>query len=248
MIEQEIVVGTPDGQADAYIYKPAAAGRWPGAVVFTDGVGIRQAFRDLAARLADGGYVVLLPNPFYRDGRIRDRDHPDETKAGSDASVSRSGELAMNIAKGGGLPRDLNAYLNFLAGHESVKPGKLGCTGYCMGGNFALAAAGLSPQHVGAAASFHGGALATDSLDSPHRLAHAMRGEIYVGVAEIDPYLQPGETDRLRGALEGAAVSHRMEMYEGARHGFTVPTNPQYDETAAERHWKALFELFDSAL
>ena len=101
MIEEEVVVGTPDGQADGYFYRPAAEGRWPGVVVFTDGVGMRQAFRDLAARLAAGGYAVLLPNPFYRDGRIRDRDHPDETKEGAGASVSRSGELAMNITRNG---------------------------------------------------------------------------------------------------------------------------------------------------
>jgi carboxymethylenebutenolidase len=137
-----------------------------------------------------------------------------------------------------------------MATQDSVRPGKIGCNGYCMGGYFALAAAGYYPERFAAAASFHGSNLATDSPESPHRRAHLMRGEVelYVGVAEIDPYLQPGETVRLRGALEGAAVSHVMELYEGVAHGFTVSSNEQYDEAAAERHWEAMLAFFARTL
>jgi carboxymethylenebutenolidase len=249
MTETAVSITTPDGIADGYVYRPDRPGSWPGVLFFTDGVGIRQAKRDMAARLAAAGYIVLLPNPFYRDGPIRDMSH-----AGKDEDVAeivaRFGKFAMNISKDGGLPRDIKAYLDFLAGQDGVKPGKLGCTGYCMGGNFGLAAAGQFPGQVAAAASFHGGSLATDSPASPHRLAHAMRGEvaIYIGVAEIDPYLKPGETARLQGALEGAAVSHVMELYEGAEHGFTVPGNDQYLEAAAARHWTALLGFLEQSL
>jgi carboxymethylenebutenolidase len=247
MIEIAVNVTTADGIADGYLYRPAGPGPWPGVLFFTDGSGIRQAKREMAARLAAAAYVVLMANPYYRDGPIRDMGH-----AGKDEDVQtvieRFGKFAKNISKGGGLLRDIRAYLNFLGEQEGVRAGKLGCTGYCMGGNFSLQAAGHFPDQIGAAASFHGGSLATDSSESPHRLAHAMKAEVYVGVAAIDPYLRPGETDRLRGALEGAAVSHCMELYEGAEHGFTVPGNPQYDEAAAERHWEALLKFLKRAL
>lgn len=246
MLEIAVNITTADGVADGYLYRPAGPGTWPGVLFFTDGSGIRQATREMAARLSTAGYVVLMANPYYRDGPIRDMGH-----AGKDEDVQkvieRFGKLARNIAKQGGLLRDIRAHLDFLSQQQGVRAGKVGCTGYCMGGNFSLNAAGHFPDRIGAAASFHGGSLATDSPESPHRLAHAMKAEVYVGVAGIDPYLRPGETDRLRGALEGAAVLHRLEFYEAAEHGFTVPGNPQYDEAAAERHWDALLKLLERA-
>jgi carboxymethylenebutenolidase len=249
MIEEAYSITTPHGQADAYLYRPEGQGPWPGVLFFTDGSGIRQAKRDMAARLAAAGYAVLMPNPFYRDGPVRDMGH-----AGKDEDVAsivaRYGVFARRISEDNGLPKDIGAWLDFMATQDSVRPGKIGCNGYCMGGYFALAAAGYYPERFAAAASFHGSNLATDSPESPHRRAHLMRGEVelYVGVAEIDPYLQPGETVRLRGALEGAAVSHVMELYEGVAHGFTVSSNEQYDEAAAERHWEAMLAFFARTL
>ena len=51
----------------------------------------------------------------------------------------------------------------------------------------------------------------------------------------------------LAGALTGSGVDHTLEFYP-ARHGFAVPDNPTFDEAAAERHWRALEELYGSAL
>ena len=241
MAEESITIPTPDGRADGYLYRPAGQGPWPGVALFMDGGGLRRALREMAARLAESGYVVLLPNLFYRDGAIRDLDAVKDRP--------RMNIYAANIMKNGGGPKDAGAYLSFLTAHPSVKPGKLGCTGYCMGGYFTLMTAGHFPERLGAAASFHGAHVATDAPDSPHRLAHAMRGlSVYVGVAEIDPHLAPGETDRLRGALEGAAVNHRMELYKGVEHGFTIPHQAPYNKDASERHWDALSGLLKEAL
>ena len=241
MAEEPISIPTPDGQADGYLYRPDGHGPWPGVVLFMDGIGLRAAMREMAARLAENGYVVLLPNLYYRDGAVRDMT--------LEKDGARIPTLAANVMKDGGGMRDADAYLSYLAAHPSVTPGKLGCTGYCMGGYHSLMAAGLFPERIGAAASFHGAHLASDAPDSPHRRAHAMVGpSIYVGVAAIDPYLAPGETDRLRGALEGAAVAHRMEVYEGAAHGFAVLHHAPYNEAASERHWAALVGLLKGAL
>jgi len=251
MNEEAVSIATPHGQADAYFYQPEGQGPWPGVLFFTDGSGIRQAKRDMAARLAAAGYAVLMPNPFYRDGPAGEvgLGHPgaDEDVA---SIVSRYGAFARRISDDNGLTKDIGAWLGFMAAQSDVRPGKIACNGYCMGGYFALAAAAYYPERFAAAASFHGSNLATDSPDSPHRRAWLMRDqvELYVGVAGIDPYLQPNETVRLRGALEGAGVSHVMELYEGAEHGFTVADNEQYDATSAERHWEAMFAFFARTL
>lgn len=51
-------------------------------------------------------------------------------------------------------------------------------------------------------------------------LAGKIRGAVYVAVAGIDPWLAPGETERLREALEAAGIRHRIEDYPGVQHGF----------------------------
>ena len=104
------------------------------------------------------------------------------------------------------------------------------------------------PQRIAAAASFHGANLATDRPDSPHLLADKMRAKVYVGVAQTDPFLFPGETERLKSALEEAKVKYTMELYPGVVHGFAVPGVPMYDREASERHWQRLLALYRETL
>jgi len=144
--------------------------------------------------------------------------------------------------------RDTAAFLNFLGPQPFVAGEKVGCVGYCMGGGFALSAAGTFPERVAAAASFHGGRLATDHTDSPHLLAEKMRAEVYVGVAGIDPHFPDDERQRLEDALDAAGVRSVVEVYSGAHHGFAVPGLPVYDREASERHWQRLLELFGRTL
>ena len=71
-----------------------------------------------------------------------------------------------------------------------------------------------------------------------------MKAEIYIGIAGIDPHFPPEEKQRLETALAAAGVRHRVEVYEGAKHGFAVNDTPAYDKPAAEKHWQRMLELF----
>jgi len=139
---------------------------------------------------------------------------------------------------------DTAAFLAFLDAQPSVKGPHIGTTGYCMGGALSLTAAANFPDRVAAACSFHGARLATDAPDSPHAVADKMKGEIYVGVSEIDPWLSEGETDRLKAALEAAGANATVEIYPGVQHGFAVPGLPIYDREASERHWDRMLAVF----
>ena len=125
--------------------------------------------------------------------------------------------------------------LDFLAAQPEVADTKVGTTGYCMGGGLPLTAAGRFPDRVGAAASFHGGQIATTAPDSPHLLAGAMTATVYVAGAENDASFDDEQFDRLSTALTDAGVDHTLVTYPAA-HGFAVPDNPTYDEAAAARH------------
>src|SRR2546427_12962207 len=63
--DSEVTVTTPDGTADCYFVYPSS-GTAAGVVMWPDAFGLRPAFRQMATRLAESGYAVLVPNPFYR--------------------------------------------------------------------------------------------------------------------------------------------------------------------------------------
>ena len=143
---------------------------------------------------------------------------------------------------------DTASFLDFLALQPAVAGHKIGCVGYCMGGGFALSAAGTFPDRIAAAASLHGARLATDQPDSPHLLCSEMRADIYVGIAGIDPHFTPEEKQRLESALQSEGVKHTVQVYPDVKHGFAVNDTPSYDRTASELHWKQILKLFAEKL
>jgi carboxymethylenebutenolidase len=114
---------------------------------------------------------------------------------------------------------DTEAFLEFLAKRPEVSSLSIGTTGYCMGGSLSIAAAGQFPDRVLAAASHHGGNLATDAEDSPHRLSPHIRGRIYVAGAIEDASFPDDQKQRLVEAFQQSKVDARVETYAGARHG-----------------------------
>ena len=67
--EKDVMVKTADGEAEAVLLYPAGKGTWPAVLVWTDIMGLRPVFREMGRRLAAQGYVVLVPNPFYRSAK-----------------------------------------------------------------------------------------------------------------------------------------------------------------------------------
>jgi carboxymethylenebutenolidase len=241
MSAQAVEIKTKDGIAPCHFFSPPHGVRRPAVIFYMDGIGIRQAMVDMGERLASNGYYVLLPNLYYRAGAVKPFDAATAFKEGPERDRlmplvrSVSAKLIME---------DTASYLAFLDGQPSVAGGKIGCVGYCLGGGLALSAAGTFPDRVAAAASFHGGRLATDQPDSPHLLAPKMRGEIYVGIAGLDTHFTPEEKQRLESALNAAGVKNTVEVYPEVKHGFAVNDTPVYDRAAAERHWEQMLALF----
>jgi carboxymethylenebutenolidase len=245
MAEEKVNIKTTDGVCDAYVYPAPDEASAPPVIFYMDGLGIRPELRAMAERLASHGYFVLLPNMFYRAGAQPPFDVA--TALSDPAQQKRLMTLVQSVTNAGTV-RDTTAFLDFLSHDARVKGRKVGCVGYCMGGPLALTTAGTFPERVAAAASIHGANVANDRPDSPHLLAPKMRGKIYVGVAEVDPWLQPGETERLRAALESAGTNYTVEMYPGVQHGFAANGTPMYERAAAERHWERILGLFHETL
>lgn len=244
-MHETVSIRTADGDCPVHVFTPQGEGPWPAAIFVMDGLGIRPTLFDMAQRLADGGYLVLLPDMFYRGGPYGPM-NPAEVLGSPDA-MSIIGPLIATTDNARAAD-DIGALLAYLDTRSDVAGSKIGITGYCMGGAIALTAAARYPDRIVAAASFHGGNLASDSELSPHRLAPRMKGRVYIAAAVEDPFYSPEMAARLEQALADARVDHTCETYEGALHGWTMADFPIYNEAAAERHWRALFDLFGATL
>ena len=246
MSRTDVSITTADGVCPAYVFTPEGRGPWPAAIFLMDGLAIRPTLMDMGERLASHGYWVLVPDMFYRDGPYAPMD-PSKLFADEEARKALFAKIG-KCANPEAAKSDMAAFLQFLSSQSQVKGSKVGVTGYCMGGGLALRAAGNFPDRVAAAGAFHPGHLVTDDPDSPHRLAPKMKAKVYVGGADEDAGFTPENRDALDKALSDAGVEHRAEIYEGAKHGYTMKDLSVYDEPAAERHWREVFGLFDSAL
>jgi carboxymethylenebutenolidase len=238
-------IQTRDGVCPGHVFRPGGAGPWPAVLVFMDGVGIRPAMLELAQRLAQPGYFVLLPDLFYRSGPYAPMDSRTVFADPQQRQLLR--DKFMAPATPANIMSDTGAFLDYLAAASEVRPGGIGTTGYCMGGGLSLTAAGTYPQRIVAAASYHGGRLATDAPDSPHLLVPRIKARVYVAGASEDPSFPDDQKARLEEALTRAGVDHRIETYP-ARHGWVPRDTPMHDPAAAERHWQTLFALLDSTL
>ena len=248
-IAETVDVPTRDGTADALFCRPAEGGPHPGVLLFMDAYGLRAAVEAHARRLAGHGYCVFVPNLFYRGRRSPVLDDIEERISSPDRSALFE-ELKPMIAQvtPEAAITDGQAWLEFLRGRSEVREAPIGTVGYCMGGRMALRIAGEFADAVSAAASFHGGGLATGEDDSPHLAAVRAAGELYIGHADNDRSMPPEQMARLTEVLADAHVRHTAELYPGAAHGWTQTDTPAYDEEASERHWMRLLELFGRVL
>jgi carboxymethylenebutenolidase len=245
MPSSSIDIETPDGTADAYLSRPGDGEGLPGVLLIMDAYGLRPRIEDVADRIAERGYAVLAPNVFYRAGRAPVLPFPDMTSEEARAAFFKDVRPLMAELSPERLAADGAAYLDELA---KVADEPVAITGYCMGVRLGLRIAAAHPERVAALAGFHGGGLVTDDPQSPHRSAHDLNAEVYLGHADQDPSNSAEQIAELDAALERAGIAHRSEVYPGARHGYTMSDTPVYDDQAAERHFAALFDLLDRTL
>lgn len=241
MIEQILDIATKDGAMETFICRPERGGPYPAVFLLMDAPGIREELYDMARRLGTVGYVVALPNLYYRAGR--------DTKYGPDVLTHGSAEhtrmravrTKMTIPP---VMDDIAALLAFVDAQSYVRPGPVGAHGYCMSGPYALAAAARYPDRVAAAASFYGTWLVSDAVESPHLSLGKAKGELYIACAEHDELAPLPMVEELNGLFARSGATGELEIYPRVHHGFAFPQRWCYDKPAAERHWERLFALY----
>ena len=203
-----------------------ASGSGPGVIVIQEWWGLVDHVRDVCDRLARGGFAALAPD-LYRG---------DATTVPSEAE-----RLMMDLD----IPRaeeDLAGAVATLLNHEAVAGAKLGCVGFCMGGQLALHAATRNPR-IGAVVDCYG-IHPNVTLDCSEMQA------VVLGVfAENDEFVPPSAADELEAELKAAGVRTHFKTYMGVDHAFLNDSRPDvYDAAAAREAWGDILSFLRAEL
>lgn len=240
MPEYNIDVNTAAGEMDCFVALPQGKGPFPPVILYMDVPGIREELKDMTRHLAANGYLGVLPDLYYREGRVR-----------FDLSKGNE-ELKKMFAAGSKLTNamiteDTRGILTYLAELKDADQ-SVGIIGFCMSGQFVLTAAGTFPEQIKGTASLYGTRMVTDKDDSPHKLISSLSGELYLGFAEHDPYVEDFVIPTLKDDLDAAGVLYQLEVFADTEHGFCFPQRPAYARAAADKVWQDVFAMYQRTL
>lgn len=237
MLEDDVIITTSSGPMNTFVVRPDEEGPFPVVLFYMDAPGKREELHDMARRIASVGYLVVLPNLYYRE---TPEFVMDWSEAGRQAMFDLLKHLSVDLVMD-----DTLHLLDFVDNHADADASRVGAVGYCMSGPYVFAAAGRFPERINCAASIYGANLITKRDDSPHLTAGRITGEMYFACAEIDHYAPPETIAELEAHLASLPIDYRLEWYRGAEHGFAFPGREGiYHKASAERHWVRLFSLF----
>src|SRR6476661_7439316 len=199
VVEKDVNVPMASGVADSALFYPSGAGSWPAVLMWPDILGLRPVFREMGRRLAAEGYVVLVPNPFYRTKRA-----PIVTGSfdfGDPKQVQPLMALKATLTDAG-IDKDAAAFISFLDKQKQTNGHKgAGVQGYCFSGPFAFQTGAVRSDRIRAVATFHGGGLVTKDSNSPHLLIPKTKASFAVAIARNDDQKEREAKDVLKAAF-----------------------------------------------
>src|SRR5687768_14813731 len=192
MRERLVDIPTPSGAMETFVTHPQENAPFSTVVVFMDVWGVREELFDIARRIATVGYYCMVPDFYYRQGKVRHEFRDENLRMITLDSLDRKTQETV-LAPSRKLTdvmviEDTGSLLSFLEHGEPVRAGAMGCIGYCMGGRHVFRAAANFPQRFKASVSLHGTDLVTDRADSPHLSVKKAEGELYCGFGEKDRF------------------------------------------------------------
>jgi len=208
------------GGMPAYLARPAGSGPWPAVLVVQEAFGLNAHIKDVARRVADEGYVALAPDLFYRGGAGRTAGYDELPKALELMGALKDAEIVADVASA----------VAYLEQQPTVRAGRIGITGFCMGGRVSYLAACALPSKIAAAVPFYGGGIPIDRTMT-------LQAPVLAFFGEDDPFIPLDQVEKLRA--EAARLGKRVEIhvYPQAPHGFFCNERDSYRAEAAHDAW-----------
>lgn len=226
-----------DLQIDAYLAEPIAPEPVPAIIVIQEIFGVNAHIRDVTERFARLGYVAIAPAIYQRIAPGFETGYtPEDIKLGRQYKEQTKAEELLS---------DIQATAIYLNQLPNVKPGAIGCIGFCFGGLVTYLAATL-PQ-IKAAASFYGAGIPVWSPGNGQpTLAYTpeIKATLYAFFGMEDASIPADHVDQIEAALQNYQIPHQVFRYPGADHGFFCDQRASYNPAAAADAWNKVQELF----
>jgi len=229
-IEQsEVAILTPDGQMSAFLCTPVEPEPMPAVLLLMEAFGLTQHIRDVATRIAKEGYVVLVPDLYYR--KPNSKFSYDE--------VEQAMAMMWRLDLGKPMEEDLQAALSYLRSLKNVNPNKIGVTGFCLGGGLTFLTACKLSAEIAAAAPFYGMVLdewieAVENITIP----------VYLFFGGRDPFIPRDRIHQIESRFQELGKEYMLRIYPDAEHGFFCHERSSYNQLAAEDSWNELKHFF----
>jgi carboxymethylenebutenolidase len=217
MALEKIRIAATDGSGEfgAYVATPPS-GAGPGLVICQEIFGANVTMRQVAETFAEEGYVVLVPDLFWRQA-------PDVELGYTSEDWKRAFELAQGFDETLGVA-DVQASIDALRARFEIQGG-VGVVGYCLGGKLAYLAACKTDCNV--AVGYYGVGI-EQKLD----LADTLQCPLVLHFAELDAYCPPEARVQISDAL-GSRPNVSLFVYPGCDHAFAREQGDHFNLAAA---------------
>ena len=238
IIEEIIDTATADGPM-AVVRKQPEGGSDRRVLIIMDAPGIRPSLHEFAARLAEAGYDVAMPDLWHRHGRLIGYEPADIAEDPS--RRTHIGELLGSLDDAE-VRMDRDATLAAVDWSDGVG----GVIGFCLGARYVHKAMQELPDQFVVGAMWHPSFLTDDTEASPHLTVDAI-GELWIGIGDADKVQSIEMHERYFQAAE-ECDNITLRIFEGADHGYTWPISPNYHEEAATVGWAETLTRFERLL
>jgi len=216
-----------------YLDIPSGAGEVPAVIVIQHGAGVDKFVEDRVEKLAQHGYLAAAPDLYHRQPPDGDM-------------MTRIGRLRDEE-----VIADVNATLGHIQRLGEVQVGKVGITGFCMGGRVTYLMAVSNPTAFKAAGVFYGGNIMApwgegpSPFDLSKNIACPVIG--FFGLEDKNP--SPEDVKKISEELHRFGKAHEFHSYDGAGHAFLNFLNPSvYREEPARDAWEKCLAFLDKHL
>lgn len=242
ILEHEFVdVATPSGSMRLFIDRPAAEGRFPGVILYSEIYQRTAPIARMASIIAGHGFVVATPEIFHEL-------EPLGTALGYDATGTEKGNRYKKSKAIEAFDADARAAIEALQSHPHCT-GAIGAMGVCIGGHLAFRAA--THPEVRAAACFYATDLHTRSLgtggDDTLERADRIKGEMLLVWGRQDPHIPDDGRAAIHERITEAKVSFTW-VEHNAQHAFLRDEGPRYDPALALLSYRMVIDLFQRTL
>jgi carboxymethylenebutenolidase len=242
-------LATPSGPMRTFVLRPAAPGKYPGIVLYSEIFQATGPIRRTAAMLAGNGFVVAVPEIFHEH-------EPAGTVLAYDSSGADRGNWCKVNKPIEAYDADTRAVIDFLKTHPQCT-GKLGSMGICIGGHLNFRCA-MNPEIL-ASTSFYatdihkiasharvlGSGETDDSLERARR--GDIKGELLMIWGRQDPHVPFEGRTQIREALETSGTNYQWLEFNGA-HAFLRDEGPRYNPVLAQQCTAIVLELYKRKL